>query len=207
MDIMGLVGRNVSDRGARPQVRVGRTGEMLVNVNGSRYQAVKDGLVFKAISAAAGVAPGTAVGTTAAFSLGNPIGNSKDFVLLKVAISYISGTLGPGSVVACINKPDSALPTGGTAITPICANGGVGAASGVCAEGSTLPASPSLWEVLGYLGAQASGTALGPTPALIADLDGDLILPSGGVFSVQAIAAAGTTPKVQIAVTWAEIEA
>jgi len=49
--------------------------------------------LFHAATAATGVAPGTAIGTTAAFSLHNPLGSGVRLAILVASLAYISGTL------------------------------------------------------------------------------------------------------------------
>src|SRR3989304_5665276 len=63
---------------------------------GRYYDAAIDGRLFHASTAATGVAPGTAIGTTAAFSLHNPLGSAVDLAILVASMAYISGPLGRG---------------------------------------------------------------------------------------------------------------
>src|SRR3972149_2419732 len=81
--------------------------------HGRYYDAAVDGRLFHASPAATGVAPGTAIGTTAAFSLHNPLGSAVDLAILIASMAYISGTLGAGGGVA----PSSCRPAARTRCT------------------------------------------------------------------------------------------
>src|SRR5436309_14225292 len=98
--------------------RQAKTGELAVQqTHGKYYEAAHRGNVYSAQTAATGVAPGTALGTTAAFCLHNPAGSGKNFVIQKISMELISGTTGSGAVHICSSNSGDAVPTG-TAISP-----------------------------------------------------------------------------------------
>src|SRR5690349_1111995 len=94
--IYGLVGGGTATSGAEAEIRLGRQQDIITNFGGPWYQAALSGYLYHAGTAATGVAPGTAIGTTAAFSLYNPIGSGVNLVVLSGRMGYVSGTLGAG---------------------------------------------------------------------------------------------------------------
>src|SRR5690349_21757277 len=105
--------------GTNPSARGGKEGQLIVGqAHGKYYEAVSRGNCYAAQTAATGVAPGTSIGTTGAFTLSNPKGSGKRLKVMKLGMAYISGTLGAGAVhILTNNDPTAAAPTG-TAITP-----------------------------------------------------------------------------------------
>lgn len=172
--------------------------------HGRLYDAAIDGRLFHAATAATGVAPGTAIGTTAAFSLHNPAGSGIFVAILVVSMGYISGTLGAGVVWHLVNlDPSAAAPTG-TAITerPGKVTGGVGQA--VALTTATLAAAPAIIRPFCSLQASLASTAVAPWQ-VYEDVGGAIILPAGCTYSLHATAAAGTAPLVGFGVTYEEI--
>ena len=172
--------------------------------HGRYYDAAIDGRLFHASTAATGVAPGTAIGTTAAFSLHNPLGSAVDLAILVASMAYISGTLGAGVVWHLVNlDPSAAAPTG-TAITerPGRVTGGSG--QGVALTTATLAVAPAIIRPFCSLGASLASTATAPWQ-VVEDVGGAIILPPGCTYSLHATAAAGTSPLVAFGVTWEEI--
>lgn len=168
------------------------------------HSVVDDEAVFYAQTAMTGVAPGTAIGTTAAFALHNPVGSEVDLVVLELYLGYISGTLGAGVVSACVNvDDDAAIPTG-TAVAEINAKLGNGTqAQGRALTTATLPATPSPIRPLWNLGASLASTALAPSAAK-ERIDGAIVIPPGCTLSLQGTAAAGSTPLVVLGALWKE---
>src|SRR3972149_2516273 len=126
-----LVGPQTLVDGVTGEGRIGRTGEEIFSgLHGKFYEQAKRGNVYSGATAVSGVAPGTAIGTTAAFALYNPLNSGIDLVILKASMSYLSGTLGIGFVNWIMHT--AAVQAGaavtGTAISVVRANGqnGVG---------------------------------------------------------------------------------
>jgi hypothetical protein len=148
-------------------------------------------------TAATGVAPGTAIGTTAAFALFNAKGSGVNVIVLLGSMGVISGTLGAGTIDWCTNvNLAEAVPTG-TAITARPAQVGGAAPGGANAlTTATLAATPNPARVFGNLmQAVVATTALNPFQ-IIDLVDGAIVIPPGGSVSLQATAAAGSTPLV-----------
>src|SRR5579859_3038527 len=62
------------------------------------YEAAIRGKLFYAQTAVTGVAPGTAIGTTAAFAFFMPKGSAVNAVVYQASLTYVSGTLGSALV-------------------------------------------------------------------------------------------------------------
>jgi hypothetical protein len=153
------------------------------------------------------VAPGTAIGTTAAFTLYNPIGSGKRLVVNRCSLGYISGTLGAGTLFYCIsNNATQPAPTGGTALTPI--NCDVGLANNSVAvprAGGTLAANPLVARPFATIDAELATSVYGAR-TIMDDVDGEFVIEPGCALSIEAVAAAGSTPLVSLGMTWEEIQ-
>lgn len=189
-------------------VRQDITGAMVMaNGRARTSEQTTRGLVFAAfVPPGTGVAPGTAIGTTAAFGLGNPSGSGKNLVLLRIMVSYISGTLGAGTLALLRHATTSGSITAitGTAITPsnmLLASATASVATAVFT--ATVPATGLMIRAIASMGAGLASTALFPS-SLVDDVGGEVVIAPGAAVSVQGIAAAGTSPLLSIGAVWAE---
>lgn len=203
--LQGQVAPQTLSDGFPASIRLGRSGEVVIQeLHGVYYEQAKRGNLFTASVGVAGVAPGTVVGTAAAFSLYNPAGSGKDIVLLISNLAYLSGTLGAGALFYCQNAIGTVAPTGGTACPTLASNGGAAAGVGVALSGSTLPVAPKVIGTMGSLTAMLASTAVQPY-ALKDEIKGLIIVQPGGIFSIQAVAVAGTVPLVILGLAWEEV--
>ena len=162
--------------------------------------------VFSACTAAAGVAPGTALSTTPPFTLYNPQGSGVYLAVARLLLGYISGTLGKGSLVLAGNPSlVQAEPSGGSLLTVRNNLLGYTAGKGVGYQGATLAATPSLYWPLFTLGAWVGSAD--SVLQLESVLDGSLLLAPGTSVSLQGIAAAGASPLVLLGMVWEEVPA
>lgn len=166
------------------------------------YSSAVQEQIFSATTALTGVAPGTSVSTTSAFTLYNPRTSGVNLVILEGRLGYISGTLGAGVITWNANTDDEAAAPTGTAITE--RNGFLGGpgANGVALTTATI-AAPSVVRIFGNLQASLASTAVAGW-VLRDRVDGAIIVPPGMAISLQATAAAGSTPLVIFNVTWKE---
>lgn len=179
-------------------------GQAVAQSQGRYMDAVLRGRVFSGGTAATGVAPGTSIGTTAAFSLYNPNGSGVNLVVLKVSMGYVSGTLGAGLVHYLANTNVAAAATTGTAITAVNALLGGGlAAQGKPLTTATLPVAPTILRPFCSLDATLATSVVGPW-RIEEDVDGEFIVAPGCTLSLHGTAAAGTSPLVCFGVTWEE---
>lgn len=206
MEMQVKVGRQALTSGAIATVRGGQGGEQVVNLGGPKYfELVKEGIVFVAQTAVTGVAPGTAIGTTAAAALYNPAGSGKLVVILSANMGYVSGTLGAGVTSWCANSNLVAAAVTGTAMAT--RNALIGGAATPVASAlttATLPATPAPVRNFCSTGPMLATSVVQPW-VVTDDIDGAIILKPGAAVSLQATAGAGTSPLVTYAFMWAEI--
>ena len=139
-------------------------GDIIVAQGGGKYEeAVARGIGYAAVTDSAGVAPGTAIGTAAAFALDNPIGSDTKLVVMKSAVDYMSGTLGAGKFHHCLSNDGAAAAVTGTEIPFLRTLGGGGGNQegvGKAFDAATLPATPTILPSIGSLGAILASTAV-----------------------------------------------
>jgi hypothetical protein len=159
--------------------------------------------IFTVCTAAAGVAPGTAMGTAPPLAIWNPPGSKSRIILVSSRLGYISGTLGAGTVVYGA-VAQAAAPTGGTDITsqllPAIAGSPTAAAvllaAGIKAyQGATIAGTPAIL---------APAHVLAATPTVIQkdEVEGGLAALPGQVLCLQGIAGAGTSPLVLLGLSF-----
>jgi hypothetical protein len=161
------------------------------------------GKLFVAGDGGAGIAVGTALGTTAMLSLYNPAASTVKLVICKVWAGYVSGTLGAGALWhACNPSNTQTAPSAGTLVTSPqnldLANAAV--ATGVVRYGAVTVASGTVG-LAPFVSLVAAPASLAP---LDEDIDGLFTVDPGTSYQVQAVAATGTNPKVSLAVAWLE---
>lgn len=195
--------------GSIAAARGAKTGEQCVQqTHGKYYEAVVRGNVYSAQTAATGVAPGTALGTTGAFTLSNPKGSGKKLVVQKLGVGLISGTIGSGVIHICSqNDPTATAPTG-TAITP--RNRYAGAANNSVAQPlttSTIPTSAGgQTGILCSTQKQVPDTTTGqPFYDVEKDIDGEIVIQPGCSITLHATSTGGSTPLVVFSATWEEV--
>ncbi len=188
--------------------RQAKTGDAVVSQgHGKYYEPASRGLVFAACDQGSGVAVGTTISTTALLSLYNPAGSGKRLAVIRRAAVYFSGTLGTGVLYDCVNNnAQQAAPSSGTLLTSQCL--GVGNISGVSAVGvvrvgSTVVAGTAVWPFM-YLPPELASTVTAPQQNY-EDLEGAIVIEPGCSYQLQAVAAAGTSPKLSPGIWWEEI--
>lgn len=187
-------------------LRIDRLGGLVVVQGGAEYQEMALRYnSYWAQTAATGVAPGTAIGTTAAFALANPAGSGVNLILLKAAMGYVSGTLGAGVVQYCASANVVGAAVTGTPIAPVPALIGNGRTpAGKPFTTATLPAAPAPIGPFASLGASLATTAVQPWQ-VVDDVKGAIAIAPGAALSLQATAAGGSTPLVVFGVFWVEL--
>lgn len=197
-----------ADGVAAVDVRQGSHAEGIVQQAGGKYkEATKRGNVYSAMTAVSGVAPGTALGTTAAFCLYNPIGSGKNLIVQKLGMGLISGTLGAGIVNITSDTVPSpaAIPTG-TAITPRNRNTGAPNAS-AASPLTTATVTTTAGKMIGILcslNEVVVATTAVNDEIIEKDIDGEIVVAPGSYVCLHATAAAGSSPLVVFTATWEE---
>jgi hypothetical protein len=203
--LYGVIGPVSQADGTYARMRQDKNGAVVVtDAHGRHYEAASRGKLFAAVYSA-GQAPGATITTTAPAVLYNPAGSGILVAIKRVRVAYVSGTLGSGTMFACVNgTTNQTAPSGGNAVTGInlCA-GNAAAATAVYRSGATVVA-PSAVFPIGSLTPVLATTANNPW-LIDADLDGEIVLAAGTTFQVQSIAGAGTSPIVAIGISWEEI--
>jgi len=169
------------------------------------YADAVRGYVFKATTPVTGVAPGTALGLTSAYALHNLAASQVDLVVLEGRMSYVSGTLGAGQLVWAYQEGD--IPDG-TALDIVNALTGATlspaatyAASMVRAYSPASLVTPTLLRTFCRLGASLATTEVGPWQA-VDEVGGGIIVPPGTSIVLTGVAAAGTSPLIQLSMAW-----
>lgn len=197
-------GRIGNDGDAGPLI-YGRTGGLLSARNHGRYtEAAFRSWIYSANTAVAGVAPGTSLSTTAAFWVHNPLGSGVVLSLLQASIGYVSGTLGAGCVYLTTHASPSAIATGTAIVSRSGVVGGNANAGAFAFTTATVPTQLAIRPMFN-LGAKAAATAMGLDAPMI-NLNGGIVVPPGYGVGLHAIAAAGTTPRVMLGMSWEELE-
>jgi hypothetical protein len=201
----GRTGPSTASDGGTAANRLGKRGESIIAQGvGSRYESASRGEIFIASTAVAGVAPGTALSTTPPLALHNPEGSGVLLSILDVYVSYVSGTLGAGSIVHA-RTPQTTVPTGGTDLTILGAKLGDTAGKATAGQGHTVSATPTLLRGSGItLGASLATTAALPV-LMHENVDGGIVVPENNAYIIEGVAAAGSTPLVIISVVFQEI--
>lgn len=206
MGLVGYQGRKGS--GTRQPARLDDTGAVVVNPRVPPYfLPVFDGANFISCSdVTAGIAPGTAIGTSPAISLANPPNSGVVLVLEKIFLAYVSGTLAEGPLVAVVNPTsDLAKVSAGTALVPVNAYvGSGGKPQGVVTTGVTLSIAPTFLRKIYDLVPFAGAGVVPPIPDQF-EIGGSILLAPGAILSLVQVAGAGTTPRVSLGFQWQEV--
>lgn len=186
--------------------RADRTGAtVMIPAGGVNRERVRRGSCYYASDQAAGVAPGTALGTTAALCVYNPSNSGVLVSVHKVYAQYFSGTLGTGNLYHCVNTTTTqTAPSGGTLLanTPALA-GNANLSVAAVRTGATV-VQPVAIAPFAYLPPELATTVTALQQDFEVMDDGIQLLP-GTSYQLQAVAAAGTSPKITVAVFWEEI--
>lgn len=204
MRIEGL-GWNVrkTAAGAEGNLPLGWQGEVVVA--DPVLEASLRGLAFVASVAVAGVAPGTALGTTVPFTLYNPKSSGKLLIPIEVSLGYVSGTLGAGTIAYVTSATITEAAPAGTALTARSTKiGSSTAATGQAAVTVTVAANSLLVGPAFNLQASLASTAVAPYEVRDRCF-GRFVITEGAYLGLQGIAAAGTSPLVMLGMSWVEV--
>lgn len=201
----GRVGPAIAADGTQQPPRLSTFLASVVQGLGGKYmESVLRGNVYVASTAVTGVPPGTSIGPIAAFSLFNPKGSGKALVVLRAVMSYISGTLGAGSVHYVANVDPGAAVVSGTDIVPVCTllSGARGVARPFTT--ATLPEAPLVCRPFVSLTALLASTAVQPWK-VIDEVDGEYGIPPGCCLSLEGTTTDGVSPLVCFGMVYEEV--
>ncbi len=202
----GVVGTLVKAVGSIGQNTYDESGGCRIAQAHAPYEdAVRRLNVYTASTAAAGVAPGTSIGTTAAYALQNPKGSAMRLNLMAAFMGYLSGTLSAGMVVLVGHLSQSGAAVTGTAITPVCCSVGNNKTGvGLAYTTATVVTGGSLLYPVWNLDAELASSVVGSRLCMV-ELGGITSIEPGAAVSLQGIAAAGTSPLVVFGMIWEEV--
>lgn len=200
------VGPLASNDASNNNARQERYGSLCIQHTGDvNKERVSRGNCYWAADQGTGVAPGTALGTTACLTVYNPQNSGKLVIVNKVYAPYFSGTLGTGTLYHCVNTSQTqTAPSGGTLLTNTPALAGNNNASVAAVRTGATVVQPVIVAPFAYLPPELA-TTVTATQQSFDNLDDGIILLPGTSYQLQAVAAAGTTPKLGPAVFWEEV--
>lgn len=211
--IQNVVGQQIQIDGQPSAQRAGRDGGLVVTeLHGKYYEQASRGGLFIGVSAVGGIALIAPAASGGHPTLWNPFGSGVNLSLVRLALSYVSGTNAPTAIEwAKTLLAGSALGTGApiatfTDVTPVSALvGGAGVAKGRWAPTiNTFTAAPTYHMPTGLaLDTMAAASTNAPF-SLIVDYDGTCPIAPGAALSLCAQAAT-TTALFQVSVIWEEV--
>ncbi len=213
MDCIGIVGnaaKQPSRDGCTLTTRFGRSVERSTGMcHAEHYEAVSRGNVYTATSASAGVAPGTSLSTTGAFTLHNPLNSGKNLVILTASMvipwKTTSFTMGAGTIyftthagVAVVNPTGTAIPIRNALL----GSSAVGVA--LAFESSSITTQVPLRPFC-IVGAVVEDTTVLPVSFVKDAVNGEFVVGPGFGINLHGIMAAGSSPLAVLAMTWEEV--
>ena len=184
------------------QPRLGPTAEVVTGpMYGKYYETTRLGLVFTAANLVAGQALLTATSTTVNFVVFNPPASGKRMILTKTALGYVSGTNVAGFITYSVNTTAVNAVTG-TALT-INNNLQFGPSSAMQAFSGATVVAMTLLRPSRYSQAVMAATGTNAPWQFDEDLDGSIVVPPGGAFSIGGNIALTTVAICSL--TWIEL--
>ena len=192
------------------ELTFGRTsGLRTSSVHGDFYDSNSRGNIFRACSATAGIAPGTALATTAqALVIYNPVDSGVNVNILRLAHAFVADIYGLGIWVIAnysVLSPNTNIAPGGTSLVVSRADGGVQAGKALAWSAATCTAAPILAEALDWEGVLDGTGATQVGSSRIFDFNGTLVQKPGTGCVMTFIGGGGTTPLVCVSAKWEEI--
>ena len=218
MLIQGQVGQIAGTDGSQPNLRQGRTGELIISQNHGRYyETASRGNMFSLTLYASGSTPvagnlvGAAANAATQFAIWNPLGSGFNMSILKTNIGIISGTVVGGPIfhgVFVLGNPTNAITFDAGRAAQNALIGGRQpvvryintATTGTTITGGTTPLIHKPMNVqysAGTYAALAGSQMLDP-------VDGDIVIPPGYGW-LPLFAAAGTSVLWTCSCTWEEV--
>lgn len=213
MILEGQVGPRVTADGSSTEFRQSRLGSLVIQQAHSKYfEAASRSKIFTITTAQAGTtivaanaAPPAAAAATI-LSLYNPSGSNINAVITKTVLQNISGTPGAGAFTYCVSWGNRV--TAAQNATPRCNY--IGGANPIC-QGYTQTALTGglvhvVLRAIGLASFAAAVAAANPGLCFTDYVDGEIVVPPGGIFTI-ANAATGTTHVVAGSISWEEVPA
>lgn len=196
----------VAQDGTYPELRGGRTGEVVVSHAHARYQeAVYRGSVFGACQFAGTTMPAGLSASPTTLTLANPAGNNKNFAIWYASITNLVAFTAAAIIALAVSTNTVAAAVSGTAVTPVSLLvGSKNASTANLFTTATLPAAPT--QTVAILGAGLTGAITTAPSAVVMsrELAGSIILTPGTALSFQASTAGGASGSAAELI-WEEI--
>lgn len=212
VQMKGLVGPQRTADGDESTVRLGSSGEIIVqDLNGKYAEQAQRGNVFVYSTAAAGLALIVSATTGNHPTLWNPAGSGYNWIPLALYIGYVSGNNAPGSLALCYTaNAGAAIGTAAPVVTftdvaPVNALLGSNKTSKMrwAPAVNTYASAPTFLMSTGVsLFTGVAATAVAPF-TLVVPFDGALIVGPGSALSLTALQ---STTTALFVVSWLGIE-
>lgn len=210
MLLLGTVGPTYgADGSAGPATgRQSKDGSAVVTQShGKYYEAASRGAIYCTNDGGAGIGVQVTNTTTGNITLSNPVNSKVRLSLLRVAVTYFSGTLGAGTFYHGKNDIGIVQPSSGS--TPTISSAGVGLTSAAAPVGVVRTAPTVVAAVLLYaFGSMGPilATTVEPLTTCFEDVDGLICLDPGTSWALVGVfGGTGSTPKCGYGLIWEEI--
>lgn len=204
LSFVGSVGPNAVSDGATPLVRLGRSGEEIIQeLHGRYYESTFRRAMFNASIAGQVTTVGTAT-TYTGLALSNPPSSPVNLVLNKCGYSFTVAF--PAAAVIGLMAGYSGTAVTHTSAVKVYGSVFTGQASGnwgLVDSSAALPATPVLNTILatGFTGAITTTPCV---PQTLVDLEGSIILPPGGFVAFYTSTVSGTAAG-NFSFSWEEV--
>lgn len=205
IEIEAQVGPQVLSDGTTSVPRLEKSGALVVTeLHGKYFESAIRGKIFHATLSSSGVALPQSGGATGALGLANPAGSGVNAALIKVVMTYVSGTIVLGNVYHAVQANPIGAAITGTVLTMIPGLVGSGFQPACTARSSAVfPAAPTSLRIFGAKNVTGATNPLIGQP-VVDDVDGQIVLAPGTAWTLYN-GAADTSPVVAISVTWEEL--
>jgi len=180
------VGPDTAADGANVQPRSGKTGELVITqLHGRYYEQAYRGNLFSAGNQAAQALSVALATTYTGLCLSNPLGNTKNLVLLKAAFALSVAPAAIASLHLIGGMSPTAQVTHTTPLVPQNNFLGGGSPTGKVDSAATIPTPVYLWALQNGF----TAAALPNVPAPQMDFEGSIVIPPGGFVAIGALTA------------------
>ena len=176
--------------------RLGTQGEMMTsNLMGRLYESAKRGTLFSVANQAAVTTTAALATTFTGLAIANPSNSGKNLVIRR----FMAAQVAAGAASAVGIMVGSGAAAGSLTIRPAMVGGPISMTT--ASAGATI-ATPVLERIYGQVASLAT-TGYGLTPGVVAEVDGDLIIPPG--YYAASYTTVATTTSLIFGFVWDEI--
>lgn len=177
--------------------RIGGQGDVMVSqLNGRRYESAVRGTLFSVCSQAAVTTSAGLATTFTGLAIANPTTSGKNLVILRFRCAQFA----VGAAAAVGIMVGSGAAAGSLVVRPAKVGSPLNSVT-TASAGATI-ATPVLERIYGSVGSLAT-TGYGLVPAVVADVDGSIIIPPG--YYAASFTSVATTSSLLFSFTWDEV--